>query len=1034
MFANRPRLAGTLVGLAVAVASTYLTFRTDIARRLELQAFDLRMQKCNTLEAKSPIVHIDIDDGSLDRIGRWPWHRDVTADLIRTLGDLGASYVMVDLLFSEPESPYIDPRLFGESLEQNPEAVVGELSASNLIFPDLELADALRRAGNVIMATQMSTSPPGTPPPLFDRLRKLREGEPNLDRGTVLARLGLEDSPGARARIDREMLRIRMLEFLLREFTLTEAELVQLLGVEAAQVRAVFAGVKKMAADELVTRELAADARKSWSEVAASVLGDAMNRRNADTADLQRAYSAGVGRLLMRKGMHPFDADAASRLSTATSLVPLEHVLAEAAADIAAVNFKSDVDGVVRRVPLLIQYENHVVEHMGFAAAARIMGLDVERASIDASNILSVPRTDGGDAIRLPLDANGNLIIHWTRSAARWHRGEDFPHIPAAKIWTIADARRKLAENAIARRYLMAELVSIAKGEVTRIEGEGENQRRIRIPGDIAYRQKFRRRAEVEQRVHFLEIGPSPDATAIDALKAELSALQDEIGQEEESAVVMVRRNIEMLASFPMPEGESDPETDAEVNRIRRGGRIMDENLPALDAADEGLRAIIDATRAELLPVIQGKYIFIGYAATAEGDIVSTPIAPQTNGVMCHAQVLNSILQQRFIQLPSPWIGIAACLGLGLLSGVITATRGPAAALGATVTILFTYSVLNAYWIFQATSTWLEWVPLLITVSLCWAFVTLFRQLTAERDKRLFRKQLSQYTSPAIAAKIAESPEAARAFKAVQTRDMTCIFSDLKGFTTITERENAQVVQRVLNVYLERMCNAIWKHRGLINKFMGDGIMAFFNPSVDPLEDHARSACEASLTAMEELTKLKHERQASGDAEVFKVLEMRVGLASGPCMNGDMGSELKADYTIIGDVVNLAARLEPANKVFGTSILVSGALRERVKDAYEFRYLAELQVKGKAKTVPVFEIMGRKGEVDPPQLEYARRFEAGVELYKARKWDECIVHFTRILARRPDDAGASRYVDACQELKTFPPGEKWTGALELKEK
>ncbi|MFQ5411626.1 MAG: adenylate/guanylate cyclase domain-containing protein, partial [Phycisphaerae bacterium] len=140
------------------------------------------------------------------------------------------------------------------------------------------------------------------------------------------------------------------------------------------------------------------------------------------------------------------------------------------------------------------------------------------------------------------------------------------------------------------------------------------------------------------------------------------------------------------------------------------------------------------------------------------------------------------------------------------------------------------------------------------------------------------------------------------------------------------------------------------------------------------------------------------------------------------------------DYTVIGDVVNLAARLEPANKVFGTRIMVSGDVRDAARDAYTFRYLAELQVKGKKQTVPVYEIVCRKDELTDEARAYIERFEAGVELYKQRKWDACIVQFMRLLARKPDDPGAGRYIDACQTLKRFPPGDDWNGALELTEK
>jgi adenylate cyclase len=186
--------------------------------------------------------------------------------------------------------------------------------------------------------------------------------------------------------------------------------------------------------------------------------------------------------------------------------------------------------------------------------------------------------------------------------------------------------------------------------------------------------------------------------------------------------------------------------------------------------------------------------------------------------------------------------------------------------------------------------------------------------------------------------------------------------------------------------------------------------------------------------SLDQLEKLKTKQRGHAASPIFEKLHVRIGLAMGLCKNGDMGSDLKADYTVIGDVVNLAARLEPANKVFGTEIMVSGVIREAVKDLYEFRYLAELRVKGKMQTVRAYELVCRKGELTDGQRAYIERFQAGVDLYKQRKWDDCIVHFTRLLARRFDDLGASRYIDACQELKTFPPDDDWNGALELKEK
>lgn len=1008
---------------------------------MELQAIDWRMQDFNDLPPTSPIVHVDIDDGSLDRIGRWPWHRDVTAELISVLHELGAKQIMVDLLFSEPEQPYIDPELLTDESSAGPgdraEAVIGELSPENLIEPDLELARAVRVVDRVIMAVQMDTIAPGSSPALTERLRRLRERSPEIDTATAMATLNLDSAPETRDLVAREMTRLRIRDRLLSNFTLDEATLGAALGVTQEEIAAVIAGVKRRVAEERVADELERNPALEVEDALRSIMGKGHLRHNSDSADIRAAYRVALGMRQLRKaavdGLH--GTALKMRASRAENIVPLHPLLAEAAMDIAAVSFRGDPDGVVRRVPILIDTSLGVIKHMGLAAAATAMGLDFSRARAIDPWLIEIPTHDGSDVLRLPLDGDGNLLIHWTRTAPRWRRGDDFPHVSAASAWSIADARRQIRQNERLKRVLMAEVVAASKGVFKRMVGEGENAREETIPADSAYRKMVNRHIELSRKLRRSELGAvSIDAAQRDDWAREAADLAAKISAEEEACTGHVLLSANDLASYSAEELESDEELRQSAARFLPARDIVVEKIPAIDRANEHLAAALESSRKKLSPILKDKHVFLGYAATAEGDIVATPIDPRTNGVMCHAHVLNSILQRSFIRAFPLGYGAAICLFLGAIVGLITATRGPALALGATVFIAAAYVYANAVLLFRQNGLLLPVVPSVLTMALSWAFVTLFRQLTAERDKRLFRKQLSQYTSPAIAAKIAESPEAARAFKAVQKRDLTCLFSDLKGFTTISEQENAEVVQHVLNVYLERMSEVIWEHRGMINKFMGDGIMAILNPSVDPLEAHPKAACETALDAIDALDQLKKDRIAGGDSPIFARLEMRLGMATGHCMNGDLGSELKADYTVIGDVVNLAARLEPANKVFGTSILVNGDLHDRVGDQYEFRYLAELQVKGKSRTTPVFELLGRRGDVDATVLEYARRFEAGVELYKQRRWDECIVHFTRILARRPDDAGAGRYIDACQELKTFPPGDDWAGALELKEK
>ena len=1041
MFKNRRRLQqfqGFLIGLAVASAVTAYYFSESGHRKSELLTFDWRMRNFNSLKADPRIVHLDIDDSAVERFGRWPWKRRQMASLIRTLSGFEPKLIVVDFLFSEREAIYYeDPTIQGMPGDEI--AAVGEISEENKVFGDLELADAIRRAGNVIMSAEFDPRAPADPPPLAARLAQWRADHDEWDVAHAIADLGLPRDAATQIEVERETLRLQIIGELQRDFTLTAEEIAARINRPAAEVGAVIAGAKRRAARQMV----GAYAERMRQETGNSpdlaqtldyMLGAEKNRRTADRADVLAAFDWHRAQwATMQKAATPLSPGG---LFTSEELTPLIVPLAHASMNIAAVNFRADEDGPVRRVPAMIDAGPHGgAMHMGLAAAAPAMGLNPSPESaayVDEDGALRIPR-EGAEPIELPLDGNGGFIIHWTGTGPHWRSGKDMPHITAAKLMTIVQAEREIAANETAINYKLADVVAAAKGEVVVTTGPS-GEEGAALAADNPYRLKVNEQLELARRARMARLTASRPPDEIAAMEAKADALLNEILAEQKSATGFIKMSIMDLEEIPQEEIDADPQLAADAKRFRDAAKIIDEEIAALKSANESLRQSIVATRAELAEHLKDKFVFLGFAATAQGDIVTTPIDARTNGVMCHANVFNAILQNRPIRLAPHWVGVLICLAGGALVSIATATLAPRAALISTIGLMIAYGALNCEALFRRMDVWVPLAGPEISLFVSWAFVTLYRQLTAERERRLFAKQLGQYTAPAIAAKIAENPQAAQAFKSVQTREVTCYFSDLAGFTTISEEEDPETIQHVLNTYLHRMSEVIWTQRGLLNKFMGDGIMAFFNASVDPMTEHAKAAVETALNAMDELEKLKVERRSDPAARIFDALKMRAGLASGFAMNGDMGSELKADYTVIGDVVNLSARLEPANKVFGTSIMISGPTREIVQDLYDFRYLAELQVKGKAQTVPVYEVVCRRGQLTPEQKEYIERFEAGVELYKSRKWDECIVHFTRMLARRFDDAGASRYIDACQEFKTFPPEDDWAGALELKEK
>ncbi len=975
---QRPSFFGVVFGLAVALCGSVALVGLRLADRLELLAFDYRVNHCNRLAAAAPIVHVDIDDNSLERVGRWPWHRDELADLLSTLHELGASLIGVDLILNEREPPRInDPRYAADADLEPALEIVGALSPENVVLGDERLRAAIVDAGRVFLPIQLDLRPPRAGPTRREALTDLLRRAPDADAAAALTALGQDRTEENIARAFRDLVRLRVEDLLQGDFVLTEEQVAAALSAPADEVAAVFAGAKRLVAVRRVEELFAGGRRPAVNDTLAALLGDRPDRLNPDRTDVFYAYRKASGLAASERSAWPVEPAFAERCHRAVTADPPLTMLAEVAHRIAAVIFVADGDGVTRRVPPVVIHRDRAFAHLGLAVAADVLGFDLADMRFASDRLLIIPRRDGGE-VRVPLDDGGNLVIPWTRTANQWRQGADFPHLSAAKVWSLVDARRQMEANRTARGYVLAEIVAAAKGEVTlattTATAPAALMEAAALPIDQSYRLAVNRLLKIRRSLGARSGQGPPAADEAAALRAEAAVLEADLAREEAAAVDFLRQTCRELEAVPAEELAADPELAAEAARFRRALGLVDHDLAALEQANQRLAETVGALQAELRPRLHDRCVFLGFAATAAGDIVTTPIDPRTHGVMCHAQVCNAFLQNAFIAVADRRVELVLCLLLSGLVAVITAVSGPRAALISTLALMTAYAAFNCGVVFMRWQVWLSLAGVLISMAGVWSLVTLFRQLTAEREKRFFARQLSQYTAPAVAARIAESPQAARAFKTVQDREVTCFFSDLEGFTAITEGEDADLVQYVLNAYLARMSAVIWERHGLLNKFMGDGIMAFFNASVEPVEEHAVAACETALAVQEEVERLKEEHRTGRAAGIFQRLRVRVGLATGVCHNGDFGSDLKADYTVIGDVVNLAARLEPANKVFGTRIIVPESTRQAVGDRYVFRWLADLQVKGKTRSVPAYEQVCRPEALDEALAEYIRRF------------------------------------------------------------
>ena len=258
---------------------------------------------------------------------------------------------------------------------------------------------------------------------------------------------------------------------------------------------------------------------------------------------------------------------------------------------------------------------------------------------------------------------------------------------------------------------------------------------------------------------------------------------------------------------------------------------------------------------------------------------------------------------------------------------------------------------------------------------------------------------------------------------------MTAFFSDVASFSTISEQLTPEELVALLNEYLTAMCDIIAETDGTVDKFEGDAIIAFWGaPLSQP--DHARLACFAAIDMQNHMVGYRDRLAREGRP----ALNVRMGLNTGRMLVGNMGSAQRMDYTIMGDAVNLAARLEGANKFYQTYTMISGFTYDQVADDVEARELDLIRVVGKREAVRVYELLDRRGQLEPEKVELLGCYNRGLELYKERRFADAIAAFREALEVSPLDGPSLTYVDRCEDYLEAPPEADWDGVYTLTSK
>ena len=442
-----------------------------------------------------------------------------------------------------------------------------------------------------------------------------------------------------------------------------------------------------------------------------------------------------------------------------------------------------------------------------------------------------------------------------------------------------------------------------------------------------------------------------------------------------------------------------------------------------ISARDEELKKKPQVPSSEF----KDKVVFVGSNAAGLFDLKNTPftsVQPYP-GMEISGTLLSNVLNKHYLVrvdaaytiLAIMAFSLVICLAFTIFRLLISLPLAIVAAGG------WIFACLH---VFETSNTWLDFVAPLVAIGVATAISTIARYQTEGRARRQIRATLDRYLSPVVVKEVLESPDGA----ALTGKKITSsiLFSDIKDYTKISEKKEPAYLVDMLNRYFTIMSECVLDNNGLVDKYIGDAVMAVFGAPL-PRKQHAVEAC---ISALEMQRRLQEESERS--LQGFPALKTRVGINTGEIVVGNIGSKKRQDYTSIGDPVNLASRLEGANKEYGTSIIISESTFSQLDGSFVLRPLDFLQVKGKDEPVLIYELIARRTDALPEQLELQRGTEEAWDLYKKRLFKDALALYKRIGERHPDDVPARLFIQRCEGYIKNPPAENWNGVHTLHSK
>ncbi|WP_224363597.1 CHASE2 domain-containing protein [Hyalangium versicolor] len=470
---------------------------------------------------------------------------------------------------------------------------------------------------------------------------------------------------------------------------------------------------------------------------------------------------------------------------------------------------------------------------------------------------------------------------------------------------------------------------------------------------------------------------------------------------------------------------EVNPDGSAELDF---GGMLHDRFpvIPVVAVLDD--RALRDQGKPTMLPadLFRGRIVVVGGMAVGLGDNKPTPFSASTPGVSKQLAVLENLLAGRFVTEAPFWVSLLFGLGLALVSAVLLMTlRVPALEFAwVAVVVVIVYGVLGAS-LAQSRVHVLSALPMASGLLACMGAMA-FNHLFASREAAFIRQAFNRYMEPRLIEQMIEENQLPKLDG--EEREITAFFSDIRGFSTFSERfkQDPRSLVRVLNQYLTRVSTALLHEGGCLDKYIGDAVVCLFGAPVNH-SDHAVRACKAALVVQSEVELLRAHFRHQGLPDVYT----RIGLNSDRLFVGNFGSDQLFDYTAMGDGMNLASRLEGANKAYGSLIMIGPRTYQLAQDAIEARELDQVRVAGKTEAVTVYELLALKGELPAEKRETVERYHEALGLYRKRRFAEAASLLKARLAKDPEDGPTASLLARCQKYVEMPPPSGWDGVTSL---